>query len=231
MLNETQGSARLQYGETMALAAVYGPAQPRYSRHEHFDEAVVEVSYNLAAPPPSASDPATPAAGAELARLERDGARQIQQILASCIDLKSCPRMLILIDVSVLRSDGAILSTAINACALALLDSGIPMLFVPMALHCLFGGADVENQTKLLCTSAEAEATAQSSVTFAFRQSSTPAGNNNNNDDDDDDAKNLKIVATIATGVFDISLLERAWAECVANSHTVRSFFSKVVRR
>ena len=223
LIAEAQGSARFQYGETVAQAAVYGPSQPRYSRHEEFDRAVLEVNYSLATPPASSTEIGSNASSTELARIERDGARQIKQVLGSCVDLKSCPRMLILIDVSVLRSDGATLSTALNASVLALLDSGIPMLYVPMSLSlsCCVAAGGTETAVGLLETSADSESTVKSNITFAFRQvSSAPQ----------DETEKYAVIATMATGLFDTATLELGWAEVEANASTLRSFFSKVVR-
>lgn len=208
VIAEAHGSARLQYGETMTLAAVYGPGQPRYSRHEEYNKASVEVNYNYAAPP----SPSGSSSGADTARIEREGARQIRQILQSCIDVKACPRMLIVVEVTVLRNNGAALATAVNACVLALLDSGIPMLYAPMAFTCLSGEG---SGSSMLDASAQLEESASSAITYAFRME---------ND-------SLTVVFTAATGIIDNAVMERSWAEVCANASTLRNFFGRVIRR
>jgi ribonuclease PH len=211
VIAEAHGSARFQYGETMTLAAVYGPGQPRYSRHEEYNKATVEVNYNYAAPP----SPSGSSSGADTARIEREGARQIRQILQSCIDVKACPRMLIVVEVTVLRNDGAALATAVNACVLALLDSGIPMLYAPMALTCL-SGEGLDSERSMLDTSAQLEESASSVITYAFRM---------------ENDSNLTVVLTTATGIIDSAVMERSWAEVCTNASTLKNFFGRAIRR
>ena len=46
MVNEASGSARYSQGDTVVVAAVYGPGQPKFLRHEHRDGLCIEVSYS-----------------------------------------------------------------------------------------------------------------------------------------------------------------------------------------
>jgi exosome complex component RRP41 len=216
LISEAQGSARLEYGETVVVASVYGPTQPRFIRHEEFDRAVIEVNFNHATPPVGKTGAGlTPS---ELARSEREGSRLILQVLKSCIDLKSCPRLLIVVDVSVLRDDGATLSAAINACSLAVMDSGIPMLYVPMSLTCLVGNGNLD----MLDTSSLLEAKARSVITFAFRAVSSIK---------DSPHSPFSIIMTQASGVFETSMLENAWLATRSGAVDVKAFMNKVIRR
>jgi ribonuclease PH len=60
--------------------------------------------------------------------------RFLKDSVESCIDVAQFPRMLLLFNVLVVCNDGALLSTAVNACVLAVLDAGLPMFFVPTAV-------------------------------------------------------------------------------------------------
>ena len=61
---------------------------------------------------------------ATLSRLEKSSAKFIKDSLLSCLNLQDHPRLMIYIKVCVLRDDGGMLSVALNAAAIALLDSG-----------------------------------------------------------------------------------------------------------
>lgn len=116
--NLAVGSARLQQGLTELIAIVYGPITPRYSRHELFDRASFEVNINFT-------------------ECSIDNIKAMRNFLASavknCIDLDKYPRMLIYIRIEVIIDDGSLLSTAFNACIIALIDSGISLKSTPVA--------------------------------------------------------------------------------------------------
>ena len=215
LIAEAQGSARVTSGGTVVQSSVYGPAQARYSRHEEFDSLSVEVKYNLLAAGSSSAD---------LVKEEREGSRLLRSTLLACIDVKFNPRMLVVIEVSVLRADGAALATALNACSLALMDSGIPLLYYPMALSCCItaqnassSSSSTSSPTKAtLNTTADLEDKAECCVTFAFRRSS--------------DNKSYNIVLTSCAGVLSPSHLEDAWNEVLGSADQLADLFKRGIR-
>jgi ribonuclease PH len=126
LVTTADGSAEVTAGETRVIAAVTGPAQPRFGRHELIDRANLEITVELAAKPLNDTGDAT---------LQKRSCEQyLSDSLQSCIQLYRFPRMLIVFNVTVIRNNGSLLSAALNACVLALLDSGLPMFFVPSAV-------------------------------------------------------------------------------------------------
>ena len=214
LIAEAQGSARVTSGGTVVQSSVYGPAQARYSRHEEFDSLSVEVNYNLLAAGSSSAD---------LVKEEREGSRLLRSTLLACIDVKFNPRMLVVIEVSVLRADGAALATALNACSLALMDSGIPLLYYPMALSCCITTAQNASSSSsssltktTLNTTADLEDKARCCVTFAFKRSS--------------DNKSYNIVLTSCAGVLSPSHLEDAWNEVLGSADQLADLFKRGIR-
>ena len=121
-ISEATGSCTFSHGHTEATATVYGPSQPKYTRHERFDSACLEVTFSVLG------------SGSGTARVERSAAKFLRQALTGAVVLTDHPRMLIAVKVCVVRDDGAMLSVALNAAALALLDAGIGMRYVPNAV-------------------------------------------------------------------------------------------------
>eukprot|EP01041_Mallomonas_annulata_P001614 gene1614-3113_t len=123
-VGEADGSCKFSQGNTCVSAAVYGPSQPRYNRHEVHDRAVLEIEYS------------TPGGSRGLESKETDACRFLKSSLSNCINLFDFPRQLIVIRVAVIRDDGSSQSTALNACVLALFDAGLPMNCSPTSVSC-----------------------------------------------------------------------------------------------
>jgi exosome complex component RRP46 len=111
---DAHGAALFAKGQTTVRALVYGPAQPRYSRHENPERCSLELELDFLSGP---TDDTT----IQAMRL------QLQRALSQCISLESFPRMLITMKVLVSRDEGSAFATALQACTLALLDAGLPM--------------------------------------------------------------------------------------------------------
>lgn len=111
---EVDGAAQFSQGNTSVLATVTGPAQPKYSRHEHHEKCKIEVDVNMATEESITAN-------------EKVLAEFLKRALNACVLLTAFPRLLIAVKVLVTRNDGSVLSTALNACMMACLDAGIPM--------------------------------------------------------------------------------------------------------
>jgi exosome complex component RRP46 len=128
---EVDGAAQFSQGNTVVLATISGPAQARYARHENADKCTVEVEVNMA------GDSAVSSTASDLVL-----SLFIQRALSACIKLDAFPRLLIVVKVLVLRNDGSLLSTALNACTLALLDASTPMRWFAPCVELGFLGDD-----------------------------------------------------------------------------------------
>jgi len=125
LLSEADGSCRFSQGQTSVIASIYGPSTPKYARLEEFDKACLEVEYSI------------PCGNSLSGPLETVAVSFLKSSISSCIALTEFPRHVIVVRVTVVRDDGCILSVALNACALALVDAGLPMKAIPMSISCI----------------------------------------------------------------------------------------------
>lgn len=135
-LSRADGSAKFSSGSTQVLAAVYGPAAPRIPSRERANEAVVAVVFKFGTKSAATADNTTsvhPGYGAN----ERELERFIGDSLMACIKIDEYPRNVIEVVIQVIKSDGSLIATALNAATLALLDAGIQMKSLPIATTCL----------------------------------------------------------------------------------------------
>jgi|EP00945_MAST-04E_sp_MAST-4E-sp1_P005006 ribonuclease PH len=135
LLNKTDGSAKLVNGDTVVIASVVGPKETTNDS----TSAQVVVKWS------SEGD----------VRDETDAERKriIQKVIESLIVKSAYPRTVTRIGVTVLRDNGSLLSTAINAVMMALVDSGIMMNGLATASTCAVledgeSGRVIPNPTK-----------------------------------------------------------------------------------
>jgi exosome complex component RRP46 len=138
-------------GHTNVVAAVYGPAQPRYSRHEKVDKATIVVQYIVQDSKQQSSC--------------RENEAFVASVLESVVRTSEFPRMLISVVVEEFFADGSVLAAAVNAAAMAFVDAGIPMNAVPCAVSCITS----LNGVALLDPCKEEEESATTVCTLAFR--------------------------------------------------------------
>jgi exosome complex component RRP46 len=103
---------RSSLGDSTAVVSVVGPAEVKI-RDEKMDEATVELIVRPAVGFPCTKDKV----------LERS----LRQTIEPTILAGMMPRTLIQIVVQIEQEDGNMLSTAVNAISLAMLDAGLPM--------------------------------------------------------------------------------------------------------
>ena len=134
IVSEAAGSARFSTGSTSVLARVYGPSSPKYLRHENFEKASIEIELSL--PSSSSSNTYLTSGSSSLSATtkEKGMIQFLLSILEQAIQTELFPRLLILFQIDVIHDDGSLLSTTLNACILAALDSGIPMRITPVAV-------------------------------------------------------------------------------------------------
>ncbi|PRP77344.1 exosome component 5 [Planoprotostelium fungivorum] len=113
ILNRADGSARFVQGHTSVVASVYGPMEVRQKKKEIMDRAYLEITLL----------PINGVAGGR----ERDMEVMLKDAFDGVILAALHPRTCISVVVQVVQDAGSLLSVALNAITLALLDAGISM--------------------------------------------------------------------------------------------------------
>lgn len=121
VLEEADGSAMVETGNTRVIASVFGPQELHPKHLQESDRAVIKMRYNMA--PFSVDDRMRPGPN----RRAKEIGLVAKKALEPAIELEEFPKAGIDISMEVVESDGGTRVTGINAAALALADAGIPM--------------------------------------------------------------------------------------------------------
>ncbi|MEL9909083.1 MAG: exosome complex exonuclease Rrp41 [Desulfurococcus sp.] len=121
VLKNANGSALVEYGNTKALAAVYGPREALPKHISLPDRAILRVRYHMA--PFSTTERKSPAPS----RREIELSKVIREALESVVFTSQFPRASIDVFIEILQADGGTRTTGLTAASLALADAGIPM--------------------------------------------------------------------------------------------------------
>ncbi|KAL8263382.1 hypothetical protein R6Q59_024731 [Mikania micrantha] len=121
VLHRAHGSASWAQGETKVLAAVYGP-KAGTKKNENPEKACIEVIWK----------PKTGQSG----KPEREYEMVLKKTLQSICLLNVHPNTTTSIIIQVVNDDGALLPCAINAACSALVDAGIPLKHLAVAICC-----------------------------------------------------------------------------------------------
>ncbi|KAI5669219.1 hypothetical protein M9H77_19072 [Catharanthus roseus] len=121
ILNRAHGSASWSQGETRVLAAVYGP-KAGTKKNENPEKACIEVIWK-------------PKTG-QIGKLEKEFETILKRTLQSICLLHVHPNTTTSIIIQVVNDDGALLSCATNAACAALVDAGIPLKHLAVAICC-----------------------------------------------------------------------------------------------
>ncbi|KAM4641327.1 exosome complex component RRP46 [Discoglossus pictus] len=149
LLSRPDGSATFLQGDTSVLAGVYGPAEIKVSR-EMYDKATIEVILR-----PKVGLPAVQ---------EKNQEQLIRETCESVIMGSLHPRSSITVILQVVSDAGSLLSCALNASCLALLDAGLPM----RSLFCGVTCALDEEGTLTLDPSAKQQKESRTVITLAL---------------------------------------------------------------
>eukprot|EP00933_Yihiella_yeosuensis_P071547 TRINITY_DN79754_c0_g1_i1.p1 TRINITY_DN79754_c0_g1~~TRINITY_DN79754_c0_g1_i1.p1 ORF type:complete len:233 (+),score=42.82 TRINITY_DN79754_c0_g1_i1:78-776(+) len=112
-LLRSDGSARFKFGNTVVVAAVFGPREPKSRAKEAFDRATLEVIVR----------PRVGIPGAAERELEGMLAQQLEYVVIAT----EYPRTQISLVLQLSSCDGSVFAAAGNAAFLALLDAGVAM--------------------------------------------------------------------------------------------------------
>ena len=115
------GSAIFGFGNTIAIAAVYGPRQLHPQHMQDPSTGILRVNYDLLSF--SVSDRKKPGPS----RRSQEISKVIGWALLPVLDLKEFPNTVIDVQVYIPQADASTRVAAINAAALALAHAGIPM--------------------------------------------------------------------------------------------------------
>ncbi|KAF7151623.1 hypothetical protein RHSIM_Rhsim02G0179100 [Rhododendron simsii] len=121
ILNRAHGSANWSQGETKVLAAVYGP-KAGTKKNENPEKACIEVIWK-------------PKTG-QIGKPEKEYEMILKRTLQSICLLTVNPNTTTSVIVQVINDDGALLPCAINAACAALVDAGIPLKNLAVAICC-----------------------------------------------------------------------------------------------
>jgi exosome complex component RRP46 len=121
VLTRAHGSCNFSQGNTQILAAVYGPQEVKQNK-EQPHRALVQVTWK-------------PKSGFPQAQ-HKEYEYLLQGALDTVILSDLYPRSGILIVIQVLEDDGSILSTALNAATMALVDAGVGMKQLLAGVSC-----------------------------------------------------------------------------------------------
>ncbi|PHT49811.1 Exosome complex exonuclease RRP46 -like protein [Capsicum baccatum] len=121
VLNRAHGSASWSQGETKVLAAVYGP-KAGTKKNENPEKACFEVIWK-------------PKTG-HVGKAEKEYEMILKRTVQSICVLNVHPNTTTSIIIQVVNDDGALLPCAINALCAALVDAGIPLKHLAVAICC-----------------------------------------------------------------------------------------------
>ncbi len=121
IIPNADGSALFAFGETVAIAAVYGP-KPLHPQHMQDPErGILRCTYNML--PFSVSERARPGPS----RRSKEISMITDNALSGVIDLKRFPGTVIDVEIMILQANASTRCAGINAAAMALAHAGIVM--------------------------------------------------------------------------------------------------------
>jgi len=121
VIPNADGSSKVSFGKTTAIAAVYGP-RSLFPRHlQESESGIIQFKYDMATF--SVDDRKRPGPSRRETEISKVARLAIEPVLF----LKNYPKTTVDVFVEILQADGSTRVTAINAASLALADAGVPM--------------------------------------------------------------------------------------------------------
>lgn len=121
VLKNADGSAYIEFGKNKILAGVFGPRDVHPKHMANQDTGILRCRYHMS--PFSVTERKNPAPS----RREIEISKVLKEALQPSLILKDFPRTVIDVFVEVLQADGGSRCAALDAAAVALADTGIPM--------------------------------------------------------------------------------------------------------
>lgn len=212
LLHRAHGSARWSQGDTIVLAAVYGP-KAGTRKGENPEKASIEVLWK-------------PKTG-QIGKQEREYEMVLRRTLQSVCLLNIHPNTTTSVIVQVIGDDGALLPCAINASCAALVDAGIPLKHLAVAICC---GLTVSGSVILDPTLVE-EQNLQAFAYLAFPNA--PVSVLPRSSDNEAEPIEHGIITSVTHGAMSVrdyfNCLERGRAACVKISEFLRRSFQSQI--
>ena len=121
VIKNADGSAMFRFGDTIAIAGVYGP-KPLHPQHlQNPEKGILRVNYDML----SFSVPERKRPGP--ARRSQEIGKVTEWALASVVDLEAYPNTVVDVHVIILQANASTRCAGINAAALALAHAGVAM--------------------------------------------------------------------------------------------------------
>jgi exosome complex component RRP41 len=121
VLKRAEGSATFSFGNTRALAAVFGPKIVHPRHIEDPQQAVMKCRYSMI--PFSTKERIRPGPSRRASEISM----VLREALSNVVFFKDYPKTLINVYVEIMQADGTTRCAGLNAASLAMADAGIPM--------------------------------------------------------------------------------------------------------
>jgi len=121
ILKQANGSGYFAFGNTVAIAGVFGPKEVIPKHLEDPERAIVRCVYSMA--PFSTKERVSPAPS----RRSIEISMVVRKALESVVFLEEYPKTMIEVYIEILEANASTRCAAINAAAIAMADAGIPM--------------------------------------------------------------------------------------------------------
>jgi len=121
VIPNADGSAMFSFGNTIAIAAVYGPRQLHPQHMQDPAKGILRVNYDLLSF--SVSDRKRPGPS----RRSQEISKVTEWALRPVVDLEEFPNTVIDVQIYIIQADAGTRTAGINAASMALAQAGIPM--------------------------------------------------------------------------------------------------------
>ncbi len=121
IIPSADGSAMFRTGNTIAIAAVFGPRVLHPQHMQNPEKGILRVNYGMM--PFSVSDRIRPGPS----RRSQEISKVTEWALTPCIDLDSFPNTVVDVFIQIPQADAGTRVAGINAAAMALAQAGVPM--------------------------------------------------------------------------------------------------------
>ncbi|MFZ5955483.1 MAG: exosome complex exonuclease Rrp41 [Nanoarchaeota archaeon] len=128
IIPEADGSAMYKSGDTIAIAAVFGPRTLHPQHMQNAQRGILRVNYDMMAF--SVSDRKKPGPS----KRSKEISKVIEWALEPCIDLTEFPNTVVDIFIQIPQADAGTRVAGINAAVMALAQAGIPMYEMASAI-------------------------------------------------------------------------------------------------
>lgn len=121
VIKNADGSAMFRFGDTIAIAAVYGPKHLHPQHMQNPSKGIIRCYYDMLSF--SVTERKKPGPN----RRSQEISKVTEWALASVLDLESFPNTVVDVYIQVLQADASTRCAGINAAAMALAHAGVPM--------------------------------------------------------------------------------------------------------